>query len=197
MTAQRLKIEKTCLLCGSIFHPWDTHPGNYCSAACSQICTLNLSAPLGIRFWQHVTKTDGCWLWSGANDGKADGYGRLVTKGKTSIGAHRISWELHKGPIPDGLWVLHTCDNRRCVNPAHLFLGTHMENQRDAWNKGRQRAITRQGQRNGQTTLSAADVVTIRNWSPEVPAREFAKHYGVAEVTIYHIRERRLWAQIA
>lgn len=85
-------------------------------------------------FWQWVRIAEGCWGWEGSKD--TGGYGRLWIAGKT-FAAHRISWELTNGAIPLGLLVLHRCDNRECVNPAHLFLGTHTDNMRDKMAKGR------------------------------------------------------------
>ena len=76
----------------------------------------------------------GCWLWTQAL--KGDGYGHKHYEGKYQS-AHRISWKLNRGPIPDGMFVLHHCDVMRCVNPDHLFLGTHEDNMRDAHEKGR------------------------------------------------------------
>lgn len=86
------------------------------------------------RFWAKVEKTDGCWLWR-ASRSKEDGYGIVTDRGRKIL-AHRFSWELHNGPIPDGLLVCHTCDVKPCVNPAHLWLGTYSENTKDAFNKG-------------------------------------------------------------
>lgn len=86
------------------------------------------------RFWRNVKKTDTCWLWTGTF--AAHGYGQ-VRRGPARYMAHRASWELNVGPIPAGLHVLHHCDNPPCVNPAHLFLGTHSDNMRDAVKKGR------------------------------------------------------------
>lgn len=87
------------------------------------------------RFFSKVEKTETCWNWTACKRGKA-GYGAINVNGKVKD-AHRLSYELHKGEIPEGLMVLHTCDNRLCVNPEHLFLGTAKDNWHDGFNKGR------------------------------------------------------------
>lgn len=97
---------------------------------------------LATRFWSKVLKTDGCWLWMGARH--PQGYGNIGLpkdeNGRYPIGkAHRVSWELHNGPIPAGLLVMHRCDNPPCVNPDHLFVGTVGDNVRDSASKGRLR----------------------------------------------------------
>lgn len=86
------------------------------------------------RFWNKVDRSGDCWTWQGSRDRK--GYGR-VSVNQRPVLAHRFSWTLSHGPIPDGLCVLHKCDNPPCVNPEHLFLGTIADNNRDMVAKGR------------------------------------------------------------
>ena len=100
------------------------------------------SIPVEQRFLAkvHHEPNSGCWLWGASLDGKGYGQFQMGTKNKQKlVRAHRVSWELEREPIPDGLHVLHKCDIRPCVNPDHLFLGTQKDNLVDMAQKGRAR----------------------------------------------------------
>lgn len=138
--ARRTREDRPCPRCGRAFAVEPNASGKriYCSMACKGAAH---QVALADRFWSRVQKGEGCWLWGGSL--KTNGYGQLNgpsqgggRDGKNLL-AHRVAWELVNGPIPDGLWVLHRCDNPPCVNPAHLFLGTVRDNVIDMWTKGR------------------------------------------------------------
>lgn len=93
-------------------------------------------AAMADRFWSKVQKTDGCWEWQGGHF--THGYGR-AWDGERQVLAHRLAFVLASGAIPDGMHVLHKCDVPLCVNPEHLFLGTHADNMADCGEKGRRR----------------------------------------------------------
>jgi hypothetical protein len=116
--------------------------------------------PLGPRFWAKVdrSRVGRCWPWIGAKNG-GEGYGVIFRDGRPAL-AHRVSWELHNGPIPDGLGVLHRCDNPPCVNPRHLFVGSNADNNRDKISKGRSGCVS--GEDHPGARLTAALVRAIR-----------------------------------
>lgn len=118
-------------------------------------------------------------------------YKRKVNGRWKNVSAHREAWEAINGPIPPGLFVLHKCDNRRCREPEHLFLGTHQDNMADCKAKGR----TRIGRRNHNAVLHPANVRHIR--ASKLSGLELADIYEVTPSTISKIRMRRIWGHIA
>ncbi|KKN16791.1 hypothetical protein LCGC14_0972530, partial [marine sediment metagenome] len=94
---------------------------------------MELTEKQKIRFWGKVKKTNSCWMWVATLHA---GYGYVGLNGK-DYSAHRISWEIHFGKIPEGMLVLHKCDNPPCVNPKHLWIGTRKQNTQDMIKKGR------------------------------------------------------------
>ncbi len=145
------------------------------------------------RFWAKVNKhgPNNCWEWTAAKQGA--GYGTIGVDGKV-VQAHRYSYELHYGPIPEGMSVLHHCDNRACVNPDHLFLGTNADNIADKMNKGRQaRGIT-----HSRARLTEAQVIEIRRKYAKghISHAMLAAEYHVSISAIANITQRITWKHI-
>lgn len=135
-------------------------------------------------FESRFEKSDGCWEWNGTRNGY--GYGVFLMPGEKPVRAHRYAYERLHGPIPDGMVVMHSCDNPPCVNPAHLSLGTRDDNNQDKQRKGRHPY----GDSHHWTRLSEAQVAEIRALlaSRSVRQKEIAARFGVDDSTISNIK---------
>lgn len=140
------------------------------------------------RFWSQVDVSTNfqCWHWRGTTNDS--GYGRFSMSGKW-IPAHRLSYSLIKGEIPDGLVIRHQCDNPSCCNPSHLLTGTPAENSGDAIERER----TAKGERNGRTKLKSEDVSYIRMNPEGLTLTALAAKFGMAKSSIHYIRCGRSW----
>lgn len=147
-------------------------------------------APLLERLLSHVVETPTCWNWTGSTIAK--GYGVIGHAG-TRLLAHRVSWQEHRGPIPPGQRVLHKCDNRVCVNPDHLFLGTDQDNMDDMYAKGRDKPP--KGSTNGRSKLEEDEIHKIRLLRG-ISNTHIGQIFDVTETTIRKIRARKLWKHI-
>ena len=133
----------------------------------------------------------GCWLWTASID--TGGYGQ-IKKTDRLVHAHRVSWELHNGPIPEGLDCLHQCNTRACVNPDHLWLGTAIDNMKHCYAEGRRNIIDNRGEKNGVAKLTASDVREIR--TTKGAQREIAKRFNVSQTRISKIKRGEAWSHI-
>lgn len=148
------------------------------------------------RFWSNVDRSGKCWVWKRFTTEK--GYGKVGFSNKVQR-AHRVAWFIAKGKIPNGLLVLHKCDNPPCVRPSHLFLGTAIDNTRDAMRKGRlkYKALHRIGAEHGMARLSEDDVLSIRRLCKNgAEFKSLAKLYAVSATQIWRIAHRLSWRHI-
>lgn len=144
--------------------------------------------PIENRFWKYVNKTETCWNWTGHTIG--GGYGAIRVNGVNRV-AHRVSWELANGEIPNGLLVCHKCDNRVCVRPDHLFIGTQSDNILDCSRKGRMNRP--KGENCSFSKLTIDQVKEIR--ISKLGTVYLGKIYGVNASTISKIRKGKRWKQ--
>jgi hypothetical protein len=191
------KEERACAYCGKTFfsEQWARSKGygRFCSHSCARL-SLPVADP-DERFWALVDKRgpNDCWPWRGT--GSAHGYGLFTPVScLPAVRAHRHAYRLAKGPIPRGLYVLHQCDNPQCVNPAHLSVGTALDNMRDKVDRGRQP----RGSGHGRAKLSDDDVRVIRHAyaSRRVSQTALAKQYGVSQPVISSLIRRETWAHL-
>lgn len=152
-------------------------------------------------FWQKVDRKsyDECWNWlAGLHGGKCKQYG-LFWDGNKTISAHRFSYSLHFGEIPGGICVCHKCDNPSCVNPHHLFLGTHQDNEDDKLSKNRQAIGIKNGMagtKNWNNKLSVDNIIQIRKLYDlkVMNQKELSNRFGVKDSQISRIINRKRWA---
>jgi len=184
-------IVKHCKQCDVAFTSHVSKQKQFCSNACRhQALTIDSVS----RFWSYVEKTTSCWLWKGPLN---FGYGRFNPTHSKAIAAHRFSYQLHYGPIPPEGCVLHNCpdgDNRACVNPAHLWLGTKPENNTDRHNKGRDARGEHDG--NAKLTEEAVRQIRSRYHSGVLSQQEIANDVGISQTTVSDIVRSKTWKHI-
>lgn len=148
------------------------------------------------RFWAKVDKsggTDACWPWKSRARTRGD-YGTFNHRGELpsrTTRAHKIAWELTHGVVAPGLFVCHRCDNPRCCNPTHLFVGTAADNHADMVAKGR----SNRGERHGLSKLTASQVTEIRRATGTL--RQIAKQFGITDSNASYIRRGKTWTHVS
>lgn len=187
-----VKIPLSCANCSAVFQvlPYLVRRGRkYCSASCQR---KGRFAPATSRFWARVEKSDACWLWTGPLINA--GYGKFKVESRTRS-AHRFSYELRHGPIPEGMIICHTCDNPPCVNPDHLFLGTNKDNSRDMVAKNR--AARLRGERANGVKLTTEDVLEIRRLRKAgVACEEVARQFSLTKAHVWRVAQGTSWAHL-
>jgi hypothetical protein len=185
-----MKVRCVCARCGVSF---ERQPnvlqggrGRFCSVPCARWAQYRGTEVE--RFWANVDRRqpDECWLWKGALS--STGYGMVGFDGKRQK-AHRIAYRLAVGAIASSGFICHRCDEPRCVNPAHLFEGSHADNVRDMMEKDRQN----RGERNGQAKLTERQVKEIRARKGTETLRTTAARYGVSAPAVHAIQANRAW----
>jgi len=168
------------------------------------------------RLLEKIKKNGDCWEWQGFIAKMPSGYGYVTYEGKSKL-VHRVSYIVFKGEIPKGKLVCHTCDNRRCINPDHLWLGTHKDNAQDAFKKGRLKPVwgrkktqeekdkiqknrkipDQKGIKQWKAILNNEKVIEIRKLlSEKMKYREISEKFGIAIRSIADIKFRRTWKHI-
>lgn len=201
---------KSCRQCGKEFsitynvtrEYWKRR--KFCSHKCSTDWTRGKRRPtfgkplksLEKRFWNKVDRRSPseCWNWVGALEKSGYGYlGNTMRQG--AIKAHRLSYEIHIGKIPAGMCVCHMCDNRQCVNPTHLFLGTRTDNNHDRDRKGRTNKMY--GESNPKAKLTNANVVLIREMrNSGMTQQSIADRFGISQNAVSRILNRKTWTEV-
>ncbi len=134
-----------------------------------------------------------CWEWTGTR--QTQGYGKIINEYGQLETTHRVAWRLFRSPIPKGMLICHHCDNPPCVNPDHLFVGTHHDNMADCMAKGRQDGG--RGEGHGCAKLNENQVREIRRLSRELPTKEIAARFRISLALVGFIRLRKRWKDVA
>lgn len=183
MAAKDSTPTRKCLTCGSGFVP---------RGSISKFCTTECS------FWAKVDKRSDseCWNWKAAV-GKP-GYGSFYRLDGQFEGAHRYSWRMVNGDIPEGRYICHTCDNRKCCNPNHLFLGEPKDNVADMWRKSRQQDYSKvqRGSKRHNAKLNADKVRSIRKMYPRMTKTEIANVFGVGVSAVSCVINGKTWKHV-
>ena len=186
---------RICPQCGKEFYrkgndKWTT----FCSRVCGR---LGSSGGWQARFQRYVDSSGGpnvCWPWTRTID--SGGYGVASRNSKTDK-AHRVAWEIaNRESVPSNLKVLHTCDNRHCCNPKHLFIGTQQDNMDDMVNKGR--SADKRGTNNGRAKLTEDDIREIRSLFEQghLSQQKIESLFNVSQMTVSYIIRRKLWPEV-
>lgn len=153
--------------------------------------TYGLSVSEKIEYYSMPEPMSGCTLWVGSL--AIDGYGQIGIRGRNKK-AHRVAWEEKNGPIPPGLFVLHKCDNRACVNVNHLLIGTQLDNIKDRDSKNR--GIV--GENHKLSKITEKDVFEIREIlsGDGLSLREIGERYGISSQKVWQIKNRISWKHV-
>lgn len=207
MPKNSTRVARNCQHCGISFIVYPSRKtAKYCSNSC-----YHTSQPVDPRerFWKHVSigNPDECWDWTGS---VAAGYGTFNEGCGKLIGAHRYSWKFANGPIPKNKEICHSCDRKICVNPAHLFPGSRLENVADAVAKGRHAKgkthglhlhpeKAKRGQEHGNAKLTSYIVLEMRKEyaTGQYSFRSLGMKYGVGAMTAHRAVHKVTWAHVS
>lgn len=187
------KTTRVTLLCRECGGEFTREPNQVRSGRkyfCSRECGFKHGKPFEKKFWNKIEKTDSCWLWHGTRG--ISGHGQVRHNGRPDL-AHRVSYMIHKGPIPEGMVVRHKCDNPPCVNPYHLELGSAADNMRDKMIRNRQAKGESQGfAKFTNETVKEARRLRAEGWT----YLQLEKHFGVSRQTISHACRGNTWKHV-
>lgn len=180
-------------LCAAHYFRWRRYGDPLSGVRCVQ--PKQMPKNVSQRFWGKVDKSEECWEWTGST--YSNGYG-MFWDGEKSVLAHRFSYKMSNNQDPGNMYVCHHCDNRRCVNPDHLFLGTAQDNMRDASKKGRlEHSNQLRGEQHPNSIFTNEDVLKIRRLASNVDSlQELAEEFNTTHQAIRSIVNRRIWKHI-